>query len=503
MRRRWHVPGDRWPALVMVFAIIAAVFAAAPPIVQAAPATPAISDASADLTAGPTGQITINGINFGAAAPIVMIGSYPALVVLSGSSSSVVAALPAGIPPGSYLLSLTVAGNGGKTDEFWVTLGAQGPQGPPGANGAGLDTGVISGNVTACGSPVGHALVYIPGRSFIAYTSASGDFRLDYVPAGAYSVVIEAPNSAPLTVSANVVALGVTSVGSQNVTDTTSDPNNCGACGNVCSSANGTATCTSGSCGIGTCSVGFANCDSDPSDGCEININSDPINCGACGNVCVSANGTATCTNGSCGIGTCSAGFANCDNNATNGCEININSDPNNCGACGNVCSSANGAATCTNGSCGIGTCTAGFANCDNNATNGCETNTNTNINNCGGCGIACNVANGVPACTNGSCGVSACNAGFANCDGNPANGCEININSDPNNCGGCGTFCASGQVCTSGQCVATSCTSDAECPIGDYCNAIAQCVVKQASSSVCTADNQCASGHCTAGICE
>jgi hypothetical protein len=34
---------------------------------------------------------------------------------------------------------------------------------------------------------------------------------------------------------------------------------------------------------------------------------------------------------------------------------------------------------------------------------------------------------------------VLACNVGFADCDGNPANGCEVNTRTDVNNCGGCG----------------------------------------------------------------
>ena len=32
---------------------------------------------------------------------------------------------------------------------------------------------------------------------------------------------------------------------------------------------------------------------------------------------------------------------------------------------------------------------------------------------------------------------------GYADCDGTPANGCEIHLDSDPNNCGTCGGICS------------------------------------------------------------
>lgn len=50
-----------------------------------------------------------------------------------------------------------------------------------------------------------------------------------------------------------------------------------------------------------------------------------------------------------------------------------------------------------------------------------------------------------------------ACAPGFADCDGDPQNGCETNIAADEGNCGGCGRAhaCASGQSCQSGACVA------------------------------------------------
>src|SRR5262249_32571394 len=123
-----------------------------------------------------------------------------------------------------------------------------------------------------------------------------------------------------------------------------------------------------------------------------------------------------------------------------------------NCGACGHVCVAANGTPTCNGGTCGISSCSAGFANCDGNPANGCETNTTTDVNNCGSCGQVCSPLNDTPACVNGVC-ASVCNAGFANCNGNPANGCETNITTDVNNCGSCGHICPPLTVCTAGLC--------------------------------------------------
>lgn len=78
---------------------------------------------------------------------------------------------------------------------------------------------------------------------------------------------------------------------------------------------------------------------------------SDPNNCGACGTVCSSSHvATVTCGGGVCN-GTCASGYADCNaNKQTDGCEINILSDVNNCGACGIACNPG--------WSCVIGTCT-------------------------------------------------------------------------------------------------------------------------------------------------
>jgi len=82
-----------------------------------------------------------------------------------------------------------------------------------------------------------------------------------------------------------------------------------------------------------------------------VDVQSDPLNCGACGNVCPSnPHEEPGCTVGRCFVARCSTGYLNCDANVTNGCETNINTDRMNCGRCRNVCP---GSQTCRNGVCG------------------------------------------------------------------------------------------------------------------------------------------------------
>ncbi len=67
--------------------------------------------------------------------------------------------------------------------------------------------------------------------------------------------------------------------------------------------------------------------------------------------------------------------------------------------------------------------------------------------------GVTCTNAHGPTACTSGVC-TPTCITGYANCDGNPNNGCETDTNTDPNHCGSCTTACgASGPSCNSGAC--------------------------------------------------
>ena len=247
--------------------------------------------------------------------------------------------------------------------------------------------------------------------------------------------------------------------------DTSNDPKDCGACGKVCGAVtHGVPGCSGGVCGIGACTGAFKDCNMNPNDGCEVDSSSDVGNCGACGKSCPGIpNGVAGCSNSACVIGSCNSGFKDCNGNINDGCEVNINTDVKNCNGCGNICPDVpNASPICNNGVCGATGCMPPFKNCSGNPNNGCQTNTSTDVQNCGLCGVACpNVANGTPGCAAGKCGIGVCAMNFKDCNNNPGDGCEINIASDPANCNGCGVKCSVPNAtagCGNGACTVGSC---------------------------------------------
>jgi hypothetical protein len=210
--------------------------------------------------------------------------------------------------------------------------------------------------------------------------------------------------------------------------------------------------------------------------------------------MCTFANATAECRGGTCVLAACLPGFANCDGNPSNGCEVNLNTDVNHCGGCNLACNRSNGTASCAAGVCRI-TCNAGFANCDNDPSDGCETAIGTDVRNCGACGRACAIPNATALCSAGTCAVSACLRGYGNCDGNAANGCEASLLDDESNCGSCGTPCSRGQFCVNGTC--SSCA-----PPQVLCSG--RCVDTSTNPShcgacgrLCLSGQQCVQGRC------
>jgi hypothetical protein len=171
--------------------------------------------------------------------------------------------------------------------------------------------------------------------------------------------------------------------------DTENDRANCGGCGAVCETPNAITSCRVGRCQF-QCSPGWGNCNDDRADGCELDLTSKPDNCARCGRVCESTNASSVCADGLCGLGPCRPGFGNCDSDSTNGCEIETASDDANCGACGNRCELAGASSRCEQSACVVTSCNAGFGDCDGVDSNGCEENLLTTAIHCGACNRVC-----------------------------------------------------------------------------------------------------------------
>ena len=119
------------------------------------------------------------------------------------------------------------------------------------------------------------------------------------------------------------------------------DNQNCGACGNICP---GGTVCVGKTC-TAICTGTLKVCNN----AC-VDEQDDPGHCGSCTPCTVEAQVSATdCRSGSCAIGLCKTGFADCNGTYTDGCEVNKQTDAKNCGGCGNVCA--------TNQNCSAGTC--------------------------------------------------------------------------------------------------------------------------------------------------
>jgi hypothetical protein len=160
-------------------------------------------------------------------------------------------------------------------------------------------------------------------------------------------------------------------------------------------------------------------------------------------------------------------------------------SDPSNCGQCGTVCKAQQ---QCVLGVC-VGVCGQLAFSCVLDAGIGlcCGTacvDVNSDPANCGICGSAC-LAQGI--CADGQCTQTQCNVDGAdgvNCavDGGMTGVCCagacVDLTSNALACSQCGEACPSGASCTQGACTAEDgglarCASGTSCPQGNGCDPV------------------------------
>ena len=212
----------------------------------------------------------------------------------------------------------------------------------------------------------------------------------------------------------------------------------------ACALPHATPACGSSGCAIASCESGYADCDQNPANGCETDL-SQAGHCGTCNAVCGSAEPDCAPSGG---------GFAcatGCGGSAPTLCGtqcVDLQSSRDNCGACATACAAvANGASSCAQGHCTF-SCDTDFHTCGS----ACASNLNPAT-----CGASCapcvSGAHSVATCDGTKCGL-ACQAGYADCDQMPADGCEVDLTSNTNNCGACGHSCGAG-TCKNSQCVA------------------------------------------------
>ncbi len=210
--------------------------------------------------------------------------------------------------------------------------------------------------------------------------------------------------------------------------NTSSSNAHCGACDNACPQPDGGPPpphseyrCVAGQCNRLACidehTVKWEDCNGDlyepNSDGCEVDVGStarDPNNCGGCNVVCgpeqtcSEINGHVACI--------CEPNETRCEKFGLVECA-DLQNDPEHCGACGYFCPAIGGqhqVTGCRKGMCTY-ECEPGWADCNDNPLDGCETNLMTHGANCGACGKKCDSASGQP-CIDGKCFEVECDGG-------------------------------------------------------------------------------------------
>jgi hypothetical protein len=102
-------------------------------------------------------------------------------------------------------------------------------------------------------------------------------------------------------------------------------------------------------CAVETCYRNFADCDRNPTNGCEADLRVDPDHCGSCDTACPLLEHAERGCGGRCTIWRCARGFRDCNDKVSDGCEVDVTSDARHCGRCGHGCG---GGRQCEHGRC-------------------------------------------------------------------------------------------------------------------------------------------------------
>jgi hypothetical protein len=205
--------------------------------------------------------------------------------------------------------------------------------------------------------------------------------------------------------------------------DLTSDPNNCGECGRHCVLTGAAeSACVDSECVITSCFEGRYDVNMQPEDGCELVCDGDPD-----------------------AEEVCNDKDDDCDGMKDEG--FDRMTDVDNCGACGRACDLFRAGETCEAGDCAITECEVGYHDVDNLDSTGCEYPCEIRDKN----GDVCDPATADAAL---GCGIEVCDTWDQDCDGS--------INDDTVESGqACSDYCPTPDCfapCTAGQytCVGT-----------------------------------------------